>query len=233
MKAQRLRFRYRLTPEAGALSNRDLARVWDEALERTGYAVARSEGKRPGPLIALAAPLPLGVTSDCELVDVFLSLPADPRRVLAALKEGVAPGIEPLTVEEVGVDAPSLQSQMRWAEYEVCLASDLDAAQGAADRLLAAVTFPVEFQRGDRVKKFDLRPLIIDMEPGDGCHEGTLLRMRLRAAPENAARADQVLLALGLPAAGRVHRTRLELEQVPTAVLAYRRRGSPAENGTA
>jgi hypothetical protein len=51
--------------------------------------------------------------------------------------------------------------------------------------------------------------------------------MRLRAEQENTARADQTVFALGLPAPLRVHRTRLEVDDSPAAVRAYRRLGEP------
>jgi radical SAM-linked protein len=221
-----------LTDEAGAFSNRDIVLLWEQALGRAGYTVSHSEGKRPSPQIALAAPLPLGVTSDCELVDVFLSVPANPDDVLAALKSSPpTPGIEPAGVEEMGVESPSLQSQLRWAEYKVTVASDASVVEAAANALLSAATMPVELQRATKVKRYDLRPLVIGLQAAAGANGRSVLTMRLRAAPEMTARADQVVLALGLPPAVSIHRTRLELEEVPEAILAYRRKGGVDENG--
>jgi hypothetical protein len=72
------------------------------------------------------------------------------------------------------------------------------------------------------VKSYDLRPLIITMDVEE--REGALaLRMRLRAEPERAVRADQVVLALELPEAEQILRTRLELSEVSEIGLAHRR----------
>jgi len=225
LKAQRLRFRYRLTGEAGALSNRDLVRIWDDAITGAGFNVARSEGRRASPQVALAAPIPLGMTSHCEIADIFLSEPADPDRVLASLQPLLPSGIEAVAVTEVGVDTRSLQSQLRWAEYEVTLSPGtavVDDLRDAVARLLAADSLPSEYQRANRVKTYDLRPLILAIYVA-GTDTAPILRMRLRAEPERTARADQVVLALALPAAAATRRTRLELDEVPVVTRAHRR----------
>jgi radical SAM-linked protein len=227
LKAQRLRFRYRLTEGVGAFSNRDLVLLWEEALGRAGYVVSRSEGKRPSPQIALAAPLPLGVTSECELVDVFLNEPARADDVLSALQANPpAPTIETVSVREIGVDAASLQSQLCWAEYEVTVAAGRQQVESAVERLLAADTVPVEFQRQAGTKRYDLRPLVLDLTVADAAEGRTRITMRLRAAPDRTARADQVVAALGLSPAERISRIRLEVEEVPGILLSYRRRGA-------
>jgi radical SAM-linked protein len=214
------------------MSNRDLVLLWEQALTRAGFSVSRSEGKRPSPQIALAAPLPLGVTSECELVDVFLSLPADPEPVLVALcADPPARGIEPVGVDEVGVDAASLQSRLCWAEYEVVVKAEHGVIGEAVRNLLEADTMPVELQRATKVKRYDLRPLVIALRSQDAGDGQSMLTMRLRAAPDMTARADQVVAALGLAPPVRIHRTRLELLEVPEAVMEYRRRGGFEENG--
>ena len=53
-----------------------------------------------------------------------------------------------------------------------------------------------------------------------------VLAMRLRAEPEMTGRADQVVLALGLPEAARIHRSELHTDDVPAAVVAFRRVGA-------
>ena len=51
--------------------------------------------------------------------------------------------------------------------------------------------------------------------------------MRLRAEPEMTGRADQVLVALGLPEASHIHRRRLCVDEVQAALLGYRRANEP------
>ena len=216
------------------MNQRQLIGALEAAARASGLPLAYSEGRRPAPQISLAAPLPQGVTSDCELVDVFLSERLDPAAALAGLRQNLPPGIEPVDVEEVGVGAPSLQSQLRWAEYEVevQLEAGLDAAKvrESIEGLLTAHSVASEYRRETKVRLYDLRPLILDLRV-ETAREGCLvLAMRLRAEPEMTGRADQVVLALGLPPARRIHRSQLHVARGQPAVLAYRQQGEPPED---
>jgi radical SAM-linked protein len=230
MKAQRLRFRYRLTAEGAAMGHRDIAVAWEAAMKAAGLPLATSEGKRPGPLISLAAPLPQGATSDCEITDVFLEGFVDPGCALEGVRRHLPLGVEAVTASEVGIGAPAVQAGLRWAEFEVIVPSEGKSeadVQGAIDRLLAADTLPSEFRREKKVRTYDLRPLVLNIRLL-GLEEGAfVLRMRLRAEQENTARADQTVLALGLSAPTRIHRTRLEIDDSPAAIRAFKRAGEP------
>jgi len=225
LKAQRLRFRYRVTEAGCTLSQRELIQAWEQAVVAAGLSLAYSEGKRKTAQVSIAAPLPQNVTSDGELVEVYLSEAVAPEAALEAVSSRLPPGVEAIGVEEIGLQAPSLQSQLRWADYEVELPPQVDEARlrAAVESLLAADTLPAEYRRETKVRRYDLRPLVIGLRL-EACRDGRkVLAMRLRAEPEMTARADQVLLALGLPEAIRIHRRRLYVDEVQAAVLAYRR----------
>ncbi|HSP55647.1 MAG TPA: TIGR03936 family radical SAM-associated protein [Dehalococcoidia bacterium] len=227
MKAQRLRFRYRITEAGCSLGQREIIRAWEQAVTDAGLELAHSEGKRKTAQVSVAAPLPQNVTSDGELAEVYLSQAVPPQMALKAVSAKMPPGMELLAVDEVGVQAPSLQSQLRWAEYVVNLPPGADQSQvrRAVEELLAKDTLPSEYRREEKVRAYDLRPLVLQLCVERGDPGRPVLRMRLRAEPENTGRADQVLLALGLPEGSRIHRTRLQVEEVQPAVLAYRRSG--------
>jgi radical SAM-linked protein len=226
MKAQRLRIRYRLTPEALGMKHRDIVDAWAEALTAAGLDLCRSEGKRPSALISLGAPLPQGVTSDCEYLDVYLATPADLPPVAASLRGRLPPGLEAVSAEEVGPGSPSLQSLVRWAEYDAWVpAAELsrEDLQAAVDGFLQDRVCIFERRKETKVKRYDIRPLVLAVsadEPAEGAHH---LRLRLRAEQDSAARADDVIAALGLPAPLKVHRRALYLEEVPAVIAAHRR----------
>ena len=228
MKAQRLRFRYRITPEALGLGQRDLARAWEEALVAASLPLAHSEGKRSGPLIQIAAALPQGVTADGELADIFLDQPVDPASALAGVKKAMRPGVEPVSVDEVGVGGPSLQALLRSAEYDVRVPSNGLSEDDLGLRiaaLLEASSVPAEHRREKKVRKYDLRPLVLDIRL-DGVEDGAFrLAMRLRAEQEMTARADQTALALELPEPLSVHRRCLHLDDIPAVLRAFRAGG--------
>lgn len=230
LKAQRLRLRFRLTGPGAALGHRDLLNAWEEACKAGGLAVAYSEGKRPAPQISIGALLPMSVTSDCELIDVFLAERAEPGHALESLRARLPDGVAAVSVEETGVGGPSLQSQVRWAEYEVIVSAEgtsRDELQARIDRLLAAETWPAEYRREAKVREYDLRPLVYSLSLADEREGAFVLLMLLRAEQEMTGRADQVVLALGLPQAAAIHRTRLHIEENQPALLAYRKAGEP------
>ena len=228
MKAQRLRFSYRITSEASGLGQRDLARAWEEAVVAANLPLAHSEGKRSGPLIQIAAALPQGVTSDGELADVFLERAVDPGAALASVQKTLRSGVEAAGVEEVGVGGRSLQAMLRWAEYDVSVASNGLSAEDLSGRisaLLDADSVPVVHQREKKVRKYDLRPLVLDIRL-EGVEDGKFrLAMRLRAEQEMTARADQTTLALELPEPLSVHRRSLHVDDVPAVLRAFRAGG--------
>lgn len=226
MKVQRLRLRYAVSEEASAKSHRELLNDWGEAAKAAGLPVAYSEGKRPAPQLSVAALLPQGVTSDAEIMDVYLEERVDPCEALANLKPRAPAGVLLRAVEEVGVSSPSVQSLLRWAEYEVEVPSDgvsVEAVQAKFVEFLATDTWPAEYRRETRAREYDLRPLVLGLAIAGERNGCIVLRMALRAEQDNSARADQVLIALGLPGARRIHRRSLHLDRVPAAVLNYRR----------
>lgn len=228
MREQRLRFRFRLTDEAIELRHRDLIQAWESAVKRAGLALSYSGGKRPSPQISLAAPLPQGVTSDCEVIDVLLDAPVDPADALARVAAHLPPGIEPYSVSEEGVGSQSLQSALRWAEYEVDVPGDGLTEAEIRQRIecvMSKSSLPAEYRRETKVRAYDLRPLLLAVDIVSSTPEGFRLRMLLRAEQENTARADQVVLALRLPAPTRIHRARLGFVTVPPVLTAFRRAG--------
>jgi radical SAM-linked protein len=225
MKAQRLRITFTRGEEMKYITHLDLMRFWERALRRAEIPVAYSEGFSPHPQIALAAPLAVGVTSEAELMDVFLDSVMTPAEFRARVTGELPPAVRMVSVEEAGLTLPSLQADVRAAEYLVDINADVTGnEQGVIDDLLAAEVLPWEHKRDDETKTYDLRALIHDVriEP----HEGALrLRMLLRADNSGAGRPEQVVAALGLPAPDRIHRTKLVLSGASPAREAWRRRG--------
>jgi len=229
MKVQRLRVTFGRGEEVKYITHLDLMRFWERALRRAGIPVAYSEGFSPSPRLALAAPLPVGVTSSGELMDAYLDRRVTPQHFIKAVSEQVSPGIALLEVREVGLGLPSLQSQVRWAEYEVDVATDRSAEEvgRAVEGLLATPSIPWQHQREREMRRYDLRPLVQDAWV-EALDDGRCtIGMRLRADSQGSGRAEQVAAALGFQTPTRIHRRRLILEEVSPAVQSWRRSGQP------
>jgi radical SAM-linked protein len=229
MKIQRLRVTFARGEEVKYITHLDLMRLWERALRRAAIPLAYSQGFSPSPRLALAAPLPVGVTSSGELMDVYLAQRVTPQHFVKTVSRQVPPGIAVLEAREVGLGLPSLQSQVRWSEYQVDVPTDRtvgDVRQAVAD-LLAAQSIPWQHQREKEVRHYDLRPLVQDVRV-EALEDGRCtLNMRLRTDSQASGRAEQVAAALGFPAPTRIHRRRLILEEVSPAVQSWRRHGQP------
>jgi radical SAM-linked protein len=233
VKVQRLRVTFARDEALKYITHLDMMRFWERALRRAGVPVFYSEGFSPHAQIALAAPLAVGVTSECELMDVFLDQHMTPLDFSDRVSTQIPPAIRILKVHEAGLGLPSLQAEVRAAEYEV----DVEPAAGAAEEeldaairnLLDAETFPWEHKREDEVRSYDLRTLVqeIDVVARDGGR--ARLRMLLRNDNTGSGRPEQVALALGLGTPTRIHRTKLILSERSPAMAAYRARGRFSE----
>ena len=226
MKVQRLRVTFTRLDDLQYVTHLDMMRLWERALRRAGIPVAYSEGFSPHPQIALAAPLAVGVTSECELMDVFLEETLTPRAFIERTAPQLPPALAIVDVREAGMALPSLQADVRAAEYLVDApapdALDVDAAVRA---FLAAETVPWQHMRDDEVRSYDLRTLVFELESMGGDGGDARLRMLLRNDNSGSGRPEQVALALGLGQPARIHRVRLVLAETSPARAAYRAHG--------
>ena len=229
-KAQRLRLRFARGKEAGQIGHLDLSRIWAEAFEHAGADVSYSQGNRPHPRLTLAAGLPMGVTSEAELLDVVLARRMDPDDMVANVQPHLPPGLEALECREVGIGLPSLPSAIRWAEYGVDVsiaegAPAVLATEDAVSSFLRLDSLPWEDHRGEKTRRYDLRPLVQELRVEKQCGDTVRLSMRLRCDATGVGRPDQVVKALGLGEAARIHRRRLVLAGGSPARAAWRTRG--------
>lgn len=226
MKVQRLRVTFARGEAMKYITHLDQMRAWERALRRADIPIAYSEGFTPHAQIALASPLPVGTTSDAELMDVFLAERMHPREFRERVVAQLPPAMRIVNVEEAGIALPALQAQVRAAEWEVEVApADGVDVDGAVAAFLAAERIPWEHRRDDEVKAYDIRALVksIEVEHREG--GGVRLRMLLRSDSSGSGRPEQVAAALGMPAPVRMHRMRIVLAGGSPAHEAWRRRG--------
>jgi radical SAM-linked protein len=222
---QRLRLTFTRGEELKYISHLDLMRLWQRVLRRAEIPLAYSQGFSPHPRLSLAAPLAIGVTSTGELMDVFLEHRVSPHFFIKAVSQQLPRGSDVTEVVEVGIGLPSLQSQLEFAEYEVCLDTDMVPAEveSCIDSLLAMDSLPWQHTRDKEIRKYDLRSLIesiwlLDWQPSQ-CRLG----MRLHCDSKGTGRPEQVTAALGFTSAPlSIHRTKLILAQ-PDRYAARRR----------
>jgi radical SAM-linked protein len=201
VRDMRLRITFSKAGAAKYSGHLDLHKTWERILRRAGLPLAYSRGFHPQPKIHLAAALPLGFTSECEIVDVWLTEAVGVESAMAELHRATSPGIEIKSVRDVAESLPALQTLVRSADYVATVPGDVSGLDQRVAELLSAATLPRE-RRG---KVYDLRPLIESLSL-----EGNVVRMRLAARDAATGRPEEVLAALGLEDRQvAVHRTAL------------------------
>ncbi len=211
---QRLRVKLSRGEELKFISHLDITRLWERALRRAQVPLAYSEGFSPHPRISLAAPLPLGVTSEGELMDVFLARLVSRHWFQSSVSRQLPPGMEILGVYQAALTMPSLQSQVRYAEYRVELESEKGLAdiKSAVAILLSLEHLPWHHFRDTGQRNYDLRALVDDLWLIEWGQPYGTIGMRLRCDSGGSGRPEQVALALGFTRYPHsIHRTRLLL----------------------
>ena len=196
---QRLRLKFSRGDALKFLSHLDLMRLWERAMRRSGLPLAYSEGFSPHPKISLAAPLPVGVTSQSEIMDVFLTCNVPANLFIQMVQPQLPRGIEILDIMQVGLQLPALQSILRFAEYIVEIETDKGSSQIENDLilLLAKKSIPWHHKRDTGDKYYDLRLLIDSLWLADKIDTGCAIGMRLHCGAEGTGRPEQVARALG------------------------------------
>jgi radical SAM-linked protein len=211
----RLRVRFSRGQEVKFISHLDIIRLWQRALDRAGISLAYSEGYTPHPRISLAAPLALGITGEAELMDTFCTQWVSPHWFTTMVGQQLPKGIQILKVYPIPLTLPSLQSQVRQAEYEVKVATGRARQDAAAalTRLLSVEHLPWQHQRDTGPRSYDLRVLIDDLWLIEWSGDYGTIGMRLQCSGSGSGRPEQVTAALGFTARPvSIHRTRLILE---------------------
>jgi len=212
MKVQRLRVTFSRGDVLRYITHLDLMRSWERAIKRAGLPIAYSGGFTRHPQLALAAPLPVGATAEGELMDVFLETPVAADEFHQRLVAQTPPGLSIVRVVEVPLDVPSLQSLVREWVWRAVLPpeTDLEELCRRAAAFLALESCPWEQTRDKEVRRYDLRPLVLDLRVEQTKH-GVAFVARFRA--EAGGRPEQLAAALGYPSETiRIHRLSLGLD---------------------
>ncbi|MES2210732.1 MAG: DUF2344 domain-containing protein [Chloroflexota bacterium] len=205
---QRWRVVYSRSLDAPQLGQRDQLAAWEDALAAGDLPIAGLDRHPARARIVFAAPLGVGVPAERELADLFLTERRSIAEVRHALAGRLPPGHTLVDLHDVWLGAPALPGQVVAAEYRAEIiapgsaALDRELLSDAASRLMAAASLPRARDRGGRMVKYDLRPLLADIDiravvgPAATARvvEG---RICVRFDPERGAgRPEEVLAAL-------------------------------------
>jgi radical SAM-linked protein len=193
----RVRIRYAKTEALRYTGNLNISKIWERYLRRAKLPLAYSQGFHPQPRTNLACPLPLGITSRSEIIDIWFEDDIPLADIRAALDKTAQPGIEIQDIQPAVFKAPALQTQTKFVEYHALL---LDSPEPELIRKrVSNLLSKNSIMRKRRNKEYDLRLLIDHLEVLP-CENGqsAVLFMRLAARQGATGRPDEVLAALDI-----------------------------------
>jgi len=203
----RIRIYFSKTASIRFTGHLDLQRTWERTFRRARLPIAYKQGFNPQARLNLALALPLGFTSQCEILDVWLEYPVSFSELESRLLPALPPGLEITGFQEVGLSEPALQTQIASADYHISMDNQQPDLQSDCEVLLQSASI----MRQWKGKNYDLRPLILELRAlPDGPGDNQKIFVRLSAREGATGRPEEVAAALGISSdLTRVHRIKL------------------------
>ena len=127
----KLRLLFVKEAQASYISHLDLLRTIQRAFPRTELEIRHSQGYHPHPIISIVLPLPVGQSSDCELLDFEVTQTTDGSGIAEKLNTGMPCGLRVLDCYEA--KRPVRELALLRADLE--LDYDAGVPENAAARL--------------------------------------------------------------------------------------------------
>ncbi|NLX09098.1 MAG: DUF2344 domain-containing protein [Chloroflexi bacterium] len=210
---QRIRIRYGKQGALRFVGHLDLSKTWERVLRRAAVPVEYTQGFNPRPRMQFAAALQVGVTSESEFLDVWLTerLPGSFDDWIERLNATSPAGLRTYAIEDVPIRGDALPTLVSSAEYVFTFDSGV-SPDDLRQRVAALLTAP-QIERVRRDKPYDLRPLILGLTVTGG----QTVIAEMVTGDRGMGRPDELLDALGFePGSAQIHRRRLVLQPTPS-----------------
>lgn len=142
------------------ISHLDFMRLFHRTIRRTGMNFLFSQGFNPHPLMTVAQPLSVGVTSDCEFMKVGFAGDYSEDEIVGTINSAFPPGYKILAAKKVEgkeIDLTKLDRAVYTVELEYEGKADIDAFLKNKELIV-----PKKTKSG--VKDSDIRPYIYSAE---------------------------------------------------------------------
>ncbi|WP_420431963.1 TIGR03936 family radical SAM-associated protein [Candidatus Poriferisocius sp.] len=211
----RVRLRYGKNGRIRFTSHRDMARIWERSLRRTGLPVAQTEGFSPRAKLHFGLALATGYESDAEYLDIdFKCAEVAVGDVLDALVSVLPDGIAATGGSVLAPGTMSLQQAVTSCDWDIeLLGASADDLARWVDQVRGATTLMITRERKGKQITDDLAPQVHVLEVGEPTSRGVRLLATLGTQPRSARPSD-LFAASELPYRPvLVRRTRQWIEQ--------------------
>ena len=169
----KLRLLFIKEAQASYISHLDLLRTFQRAFPRTELDIKNSQGYHPHPIISIVLPLPVGQSSDCELLDFEVTQDTDGSGIAEKLNTGMPSGLRVLDC----YPATRPVRDLAYLRADVTFEYDNGVPAGAAEALTALFTrSALVIQKRTKRKDLadvDIAPMIQEVHFLSGAHAVT------------------------------------------------------------
>jgi radical SAM-linked protein len=160
----KLRLTLTKTGRAASLSHLEYMTLIHRAVRRAELPVKYSAGFHPAPRISFGDALPLGVSSEAELIDLELTLPCKPGKALEQLNRELPEGVCILKAETWPRKGKAPADSIHTALFKVPLPEDTsETLTGRLEDFLRQDTVMTTRVKKHRATDLDLRPWVSDL----------------------------------------------------------------------
>ncbi len=130
------------------ISHLDLLRAFTRAITRSELPVRYTQGFNPHQIITFSLPLPIGVTSETEFVDIDFEDSAENAEIMERLNENLPPDISILGVGEIITSATDISL----ASYEIEIKAPKNIDKEKVEGFFKKTDIPVikKTKKGDK-----------------------------------------------------------------------------------
>ena len=172
----KLRLLFVKEAQASYISHLDLMRTFQRCFPRTELEIKHTQGYHPHPIISIVLPLPVGQSSECELLDFEVTQASDGCGIAEKLNTGMPTGIRVLDCYEAKRPIRELDS----LQADVTLEYDAGVPENVAEQLrelLARDTLVIQKRtKRKELADVDIAPMIkeVSLAAGEGAVTGTV-----------------------------------------------------------
>ena len=173
----KLRLLFVKEAQAAYISHLDLLRTFQRCFPRTELDIKHSQGFHPHPIISIVLPLPVGQSSDCELLDFEVTQTTDGSGIAEKLNTGMPSGLRVLDCYEA--KRPVRELALLRADLE--LDYDSGVPEGAVQKLTELFSREeLIIQKRTKRKEMadvDIAPMIhsVELTEGENVVRGTVV----------------------------------------------------------
>ncbi len=142
------RLKFSKTGMGKYISHLDLLRAFTRAITRAELPVKYTKGFNPHQIMTFSLPLPIGVTSETEFVDVDFEENAENSEIMEKLNKSLPPDIRILSVGELMENAADIIS----AKYKIEIVAPFEIDENRVREFFAKKEIPVmkKTKKGDK-----------------------------------------------------------------------------------